>query len=159
MGRAHGAAPTERDLFHACTVTRLGSVVNFGFDTRLQDNTQHAFCGRASYFYVSAADARECAPADNQGVARMFLVRVLVGDTVTVEQARGRRFDAAGPLGSPGPVGGRTADELLLTSHDMDELNVAQFRTIVDRAVTPRAFAVLQSAQSYPAYLISYRKG
>ena len=88
--------------------------------------------GQGTYFARDASFSVNYAPADDQGMKHIYLVRVLTG-----EFTRG------------------SSDMLVAPPKDPNDPTVP-FDSVVDNTSSPSIFVVFYDADAYPEYLITY---
>ena len=120
-------------MFHGTLVDVVPKVVSQGFN-RIFNGANAVRFGKGVYFANSSNYSDNYAKADAQGVKRMFLCRVVVGEFCLGHNAQ--------------PV----PDERLPVSHVL-------FDSTTDNMTDARRnmFVVYNDAQAYPEYLIEYR--
>ena len=124
----------RRWLFHGTTSAVIPKIVKQGFNRAFAGRNAVAF-GKGVYFARDAAYSSHSSYStpDSNGIQRMFLCRVAVGDW-----CRGNNGQLT-PASKP-----RNPLEL--------------FDTTVDDETDPTIFVVYHDAQAYPDYLISFRR-
>ena len=123
------ALVNEKFLFHATHKEHVKPISSRGFDWRLAGTKNGAVLGKGNYFARDASySARYCFPSRS-----MFLVRVLVGDSVKGAP----QFLRPPPLKKNDPYG-------------------ETYDSCVDDPRIPSIYVTFEFGQSYPAYLIHF---
>ncbi|KAM8865798.1 protein mono-ADP-ribosyltransferase PARP15-like isoform 1-T1 [Synchiropus picturatus] len=120
----------EKILFHGTKANFIPNINRRGFN-RSYAGMQGAKYGKGSYFSVNPNYAREFCGPDENGVKRMYIVRVLVG-AFTLGRA---------DIIAPPP-----------TNHEAGDL----FDSVVDTLERPTMYITFNDIQAYPEYLISF---
>ncbi|CAB1332829.1 unnamed protein product [Coregonus sp. 'balchen'] len=123
----------EKLLFHGTSSDSITQINNHGFN-RSYAGTHGAAIGNGSYFAVdSRYSAGGYSKADAQGLKRMYLARVLVGDFT-----RGQK----GLIVPPAKPSGKDAD---------------LYDSVTDNTSNPTMFVIFNDVQAYPEFLITFK--
>ncbi|XP_057213071.1 protein mono-ADP-ribosyltransferase PARP11 [Triplophysa rosa] len=125
------SAIEEQNLFHGTRAENLHSISTFNFNCRLSDSKRglHLY-GKGTYFAKYASYAFNYSKKTNWGTKIIVLARVIVGNYT------------------------QGHEDYCTPNDDQDE---CIYDSCVDDPIFPKTFAIFDSNQIYPEYVLQYR--